>query len=355
MLNIYAGKNALKTIQEQGFKQELFTSMLGASGGPKWFTLFGLDKYIFGEFFKDRNTELNLVGSSAGAFRFAALSQNDPVAAITRLATYYSETVYSKNANAKEITAKARELLSAVYGKDGISQIINNPIFKAHFIVARCHGLTSYETKPLQLLGLLTSMLLNKADRGLLHHQYQRVIFHHPTSKLSINDRYNFNTIYQSLSQENLADALLASGSIPLVMEGIKDIKDCKKGMYRDGGIIDYHFDVNLTPNYGLTLYPHFNAKPKAGWFDKNSSREVNKANYDKTVMIVPSDRFINQLPYQKIPDRKDFTEMDANTRINYWREVLLATEQLADEFDQLIHQPENLIKGLRSFQSGLS
>ena len=84
MLNIYAGSNAIKTIQEHGLKQELFTKMLGASGGPKWFTLFGLDKYLFGDFFKDRTSELNLIGSSAGAFRFAALSQKDPVAAITR-------------------------------------------------------------------------------------------------------------------------------------------------------------------------------------------------------------------------------------------------------------------------------
>ncbi len=39
MLEIYAGQTALKTIKEQGFKQELFTSFLGASGGPKWFVL----------------------------------------------------------------------------------------------------------------------------------------------------------------------------------------------------------------------------------------------------------------------------------------------------------------------------
>jgi hypothetical protein len=39
MLEIYAGKNALKTIQVQGFKQALFTNFLGASGGPKWLPL----------------------------------------------------------------------------------------------------------------------------------------------------------------------------------------------------------------------------------------------------------------------------------------------------------------------------
>jgi len=39
MLEVYAGPNALKTIKEHGFNQELFTNFLGASGGPKWFTL----------------------------------------------------------------------------------------------------------------------------------------------------------------------------------------------------------------------------------------------------------------------------------------------------------------------------
>jgi len=40
MLDIYAGENALKTIQQHGLKQELFTNFLGASGGPKWFPLY---------------------------------------------------------------------------------------------------------------------------------------------------------------------------------------------------------------------------------------------------------------------------------------------------------------------------
>lgn len=85
MLDIYAGKTARERIEQEGFKQELFTSFLGASGGPKWFCLFEIDKFVFGEFFKGRTAELNLVGSSAGAFRSACFAQNDPVAAITRM------------------------------------------------------------------------------------------------------------------------------------------------------------------------------------------------------------------------------------------------------------------------------
>ena len=36
MIDIFAGKTAAKIINEQGFKPELFTSFLGASGGPNW-------------------------------------------------------------------------------------------------------------------------------------------------------------------------------------------------------------------------------------------------------------------------------------------------------------------------------
>ena len=40
MLDIYAGTSALKRIEEEGFSQAMFTSMLGASGGPKWLPLY---------------------------------------------------------------------------------------------------------------------------------------------------------------------------------------------------------------------------------------------------------------------------------------------------------------------------
>ncbi|WP_448564172.1 patatin-like phospholipase family protein [Thalassotalea ganghwensis] len=350
MLDIYAGKNALITIQQQGLKSSLFSAMLGASGGPKWFTLFGLDKYLFGEFFKGRTEPLNLIGSSAGAFRFAALSQKDPVSAINQLAKHYSETVYSKNADRHEISEKARALLANVYGKHGINEIINNPVYRPHFIVARCKGLTSYENKALQAAGLLSSMMLNRLKRGLLKHQYQRYVFHHPDSSIKIEDPCGFSTHYLPLTQENLADALLASGSIPLVMEGIGNIPGGAPGMYRDGGIIDYHFDIGFKPQNGLILYPHFSSSPKAGWFDKNLNRNINPKYYDKTVMLVPSEQFIQRLPYGKIPDRKDFTEMEASQRIKYWQGVLAMTEYLAESLDKLTNDPALLLRNLTTF-----
>ncbi|WP_286889752.1 patatin-like phospholipase family protein [Pseudoalteromonas sp. ESRF-bin5] len=335
MIDIVAGKNAAKIINEQGFRPELFTSFLGASGGPKWFTLFGLDKYIFGEFFKNRTQPLNLIGSSAGAFRSACFAQNDPVAAIERLAKSYSQTRYSSNKpTPAEITIKARALLEDVFGDNGVTEIINNPVFKAHFIVAKSNGFIASENKLIQLLGLSKSYMLNRVNRKLLGSQYERFIFGAPNSNLSITDSYNFKTQNIALNQTNLKDALLASGSIPLVMQGIKNIAGSPQGMYRDGGIIDYHFDVKIN-NPGLILYPHFNSDPKAGWFDKNLKRKVAPQNYDNVVMITPSKEFVAGLPYGKIPDRNDFTDLDADTRIKYWNTVFSETEKLAEAFDK--------------------
>jgi hypothetical protein len=341
MLEIYAGETALKTIQEKGFSPDLFSHFLGASGGPKWFTLFGLDKYIFGEFFNNRTQMLNIIGSSAGAFRAACFTQNDPVAAISRLAKDYSETVYSAKAKPAEITLKGRRLLDVLFGHSGIEEIINNTVFKAHFLVTKTNGLVGYENKVLQGLGLLQSIVSNGISRPLLKNQYERFIFQPHDSQLTIDDPDNIPTSIVSLSPENIKEALLASGSIPMVMQGITNISNCPKGMYRDGGIIDYHFDFEIK-NPGLTLYPHFSSVLKAGWFDKNLSRKVRLKNYDKTVLICPSAKFIETLPYKKIPDRTDFTQMTPVQRLAYWQQVFIDSEQLADEFAQF-YQTQNI------------
>lgn len=337
MLDVYAGNKARATIEEQGLQADLFTTMFGASGGPKWFTLFGLDKYLFGEFFKDRTLPLDLIGSSAGAFRFGALSQDDPIKAITNLASIYSNTVYSENADATEITEKAIDLINAVYPKAGIAESVNNRVFRPHFIVAKCSGLTASQNKLPQLAGLIASLVLNRINRSLLANQYQRFMFKSAQSDLTIDAADPFTTHYHALTNENFTQALLASGSIPMVMNSVNHIVGAPTGIYRDGGIIDYHFDISIEQQQGLILYPHFNDAPKPGWFDKNLSRHCSHKNYDKVVMLTPSREFIERLPFKKIPDRKDFTDMDASTRIKYWTQVLAQTEQLAESFDDIV------------------
>jgi hypothetical protein len=340
VLDIYAGKTALKRIKEQGFNADLFDFMLGASGGPKWFVLAGLDRVIFPEFFKGRTRPLDIIGSSAGAFRFACFAQNDPLAAINRLAERYSQTVYSDKPTANEITLSGLELLDFVLGDTGIEEIVNNPVIKAHFVVAKCKGLTRFEVKPIQIIGLAASAGANAIKRKWLDKFYQRYFFSSPTSQLTVNDPISMSSHFVPLSKNNLAQALMASGSIPIVIEGVENINGAPKGMYRDGGIIDYHFDLTFGPAKGLVLYPHFYSKPIPGWFDKSlKSRKPHSSSYENVVMLVPSDEFIASLPYGKIPDRKDFEDMPAPQRIKYWQTVLSESDKLGDAFRKLVEK----------------
>ena len=343
-LDICAGDRALIHINEHGFRADMFSTVLGASGGPKWFVLFGLDCFLFDEFFKQRTQPLHLLGSSAGAFRFAALAQKEPIAAIGRLASYYSQVVYSDKPTAQEISDKAQQVLDILLGEHGAQQIIENPTIHAHFITAHTSGLLSFDNKVAQLAGLTKSYLLNWVARKYLNKQYQRVIFGTAKASLLINDPHQIPSQYVKLDPRNIADAILASGSIPLVMSGVKDISGAPKGMYRDGGIIDYHFDFTVQSNTNdapLVLYPHFSGNPKAGWFDKKLARTPHNSSFDNVVMLTPSEEFINMLPFKKIPDRDDFNNLDAPTRIDYWQRVLKMSELLSEDFAQFVAQPD--------------
>ncbi|MEP1383593.1 MAG: patatin-like phospholipase family protein [Paraglaciecola sp.] len=351
LLNIYAGKHALSRIKREGFHPGLFDYMLGASGGPKWFVLAGLDRYIFSEFFKGRTKPIDIIGSSAGAFRFACFAQQDPVSAINRLAQRYSTTTYSDKPTAKEITDKGTALLDYVLGNTGVQEIVNNPIVKAHFIVAKCKGLTQFETKSLQLTGLIASAGANAITRRWLNKFYQRYVFSAPGSELTISDPYGMPSYSVPLSAGNLPKALMASGSIPLIIEGVQNIQNAPKGMYRDGGIIDYHFDLNFGPEKGLVLYPHFNRRPIPGWFDKSLKKRLpHNTSYDNVVMLVPSEEFINQLPYAKIPDRKDFETMPAEQRIPYWETVINQSDRLGQVFAKL-YESQTIIEHVKPFE----
>ncbi len=336
-LNIYAGPSALRRIEQEGLRAGLFSHVLGASGGPKWFVLAGIDRVLFPEFFVSSTKPLNVIGSSAGAFRAACFVQQDPVSAINRLAECYSQTVYSAKPDATEITTKARDLIDYVMGREGVMDVLTNKQAKLHVIAARCHGLMQHYGKYRQLVGLGLSAAANAMSRQWLQKLYTRSVFSAPDSRLEITDPYRLATEFIALGHNNIKDALLASGSIPLVLTGVDHMVAAPPGMYRDGGIIDYHFDLSFGPDNGLVLYPHFYPQAIPGWFDKGLRRRIPHAtSFDNVVMLVPSDEFVASLPYGKIPDRTDFENMDASTRIKYWQTVISESDRLGESFVEI-------------------
>ena len=350
ILKVYAGPRAQQLLKIYGFKPELFHTVLGASGGPKWFVLAGIDR-VLPEFFAHGRQPVNFVGSSAGAFRFACLTQPDPVAAINRLASDYSGTVYSDNPTIEEISEKAVNLLRRMLPEENRAYVANNKRFVPHFIVARCRGLLAPEKRVIQYPGLLASAVANAVSRRSLDLFYERYVFSGTQQALTFSDPCGLTTQHVSLTEHNIIDALLASGAIPGILKGIADIQGAGKGMYRDGGVTDYHFDLAFqgnTPedvesqsrsevNHELVLFPHFYSSAKPGWFDKSLPwRHPHKTSYDNIVMVVPSEEFVRQLPFGKIPDRNDFTKIPVAERLAYWQTVLTETDRLGEAFMNL-------------------
>ncbi|TQV88781.1 patatin-like phospholipase family protein [Aliikangiella coralliicola] len=340
-ISVYAGSKALKQIQSDGISQQQFEVLAGASGGPKWFTLFGLDCYLFGEFFTNRKEPIHTIGSSAGSWRLACFAQEDPVGAIKRLAHYYSNETYSTKPDADEISSKAIQMLDKVLGTTGEEEIANSQLVQSHFIVAKAKGLNRSENRFIQMSGLVSAAAANMISRSKISQYFDRYVFHTHNQYFD-QSFFKFDdmpTHFVNLSTQNIHQVLIASGAIPLVLRGVGEIPGAPDGVYRDGGIIDYHLDLNFNTEK-LVLYPHFFPSIKPGWFDKKlKKRNASHQNYENVVLITPSPQHVASLPYQKISDRTDFEKMDEKSRIQYWQKVLDESHKMADDFKQMVEQ----------------
>lgn len=337
-LQIFAGPVALRRLREEGMSSEQFAVMLGASGGPKWFVLYGLDRYLFGEFFKARSTPLHTLGSSVGAWRMCCLATADPVSAIERLADLYSHEEYARQPTVAEITDKARVMLHAVLGAGGIRDIVENPVFKTHLVADRCKGIGSSYSMPLQALALGGAAVVNVFSRKALSLVFERVLFSAVGDQSPWAQLDDLQTQVVQLTETNLFSAMMASGSIPFALAGERDIAGAPQGLYWDGGITDYHFDLPFHAGDELVLYPHFSPRVVPGWFDKHLSwRRPHATNFRNVVLIAPSAEFVANLPYGKIPDRMDFKTLDYPARQAYWQQVLDLSRHIADDFAELV------------------
>ncbi len=344
-LAIYAGNNAAKQLSETGWQADRFSLLMGASGGPKMFALSQLDRVLF-PFLKNRNAPLSALGSSIGAWRHACLAQDDPVAAMNRLEQGYLHQSYDTDKpSVTQISEFSRALLEETLSTQGTEQIIGHPQIKSHIVTARGRGPNSAQGSAPRIAGMGSAALGNSIDRRILGKLFQRVVFYSgdkPGDKLPLE---GFDNHFVPLTPDNLKHALHATASIPFLLEGDKDIPGAPLGHYWDGGIIDYHFDPAYNAgDTGLILYPHFGTDIITGWFDKMLPwRRNTKTPLDQLVVLCPSKDFIASLPGGKIPDRRDFTRLDTDTRMRHWIETIKRCEQMAEEFAKVLSSDDPL------------
>jgi len=333
-LIVKAGRIARRWLETEGFNFERIDVMLGASGGPKWLVLSPLDRYLAT---LPRARELHLLGTSSGAWRFACYGQDQPVQALERLETAYIEQTYPKGATPSQVTVGARRVLQHVLGAQGAAQTLAHPTVRFHVMAAGMRGLTRSERLPLQLAGLVAAGLANLVSRRLLRAFFYRAVFSDPRTPLPM-DLAGFTAREIALTPANLELAVLASGSIPLRLEGQREIPGAPPGVYRDGALLEYNFDL---PCRGFTLFPHFLPYLVPGWLDRFVPwRRPRAISLERMILVHPSAEFMANLPGGRIPDLTDFRRFDDRARIERWKQAARAGEALVEAFQQWQREP---------------
>lgn len=333
-ISVLAGVKAIRTIRDRGLNLSDVKVLAGASGAAKFLVLTGIDRVLM-TLFRDRSEPLWLIGTSIGAFRMAAYCQSAPVAALGRLERAYIAQCYGPRPTRKEITEESWRILDFYINDGEIGHMLGHPFMRISFMSDRCKGFLKSENLPLQALGLALAAGANRLDRNLLGRFLERALFHASEESPPFAAMDQFPMGIHRLTERNFKTALLSSGSLPLAMHGISDI-DGAPGVFRDGGILDYHLDIPFLPHGdGLVLYPHFYEHITPGWFDKSLNRRPDRKNMENVVMVAPSARFVESLPFGKIPDRQDFRTFLGRDgeRMVYWRKVAQENKRLGDEF----------------------
>lgn len=349
-LRLIAGKTARKRIEQNGLTPDLVRMVVGASGGPKWLVLMGLDKFIFGHWLSHAPQKIDLVGSSIGAWRMTAAAHPDPARALERFHDLYFRFKKSDAASPQILTKASYRFLDDLYGDQDAKRIVENDRRNLNIVTVRSKGLKANASKWMEGAGILASAGANTISRAYLAKFFDRVVFHSSAEAACPTAWQDFDRTDVKLRADILGHVLMATGSIPFVVNPIINIKGAPAGIYRDGGVIDYHFDVAWRLDEGIILYPHFYDHIIPGWFDKrHKARRAKGATWDHMLMLAPSGGFVDSLPDGRIPERRNFIDMTDEDRIAYWRTVTSESNRLADEFLECLESPGLLMDRLEA------
>ncbi|GAB4464454.1 MAG: hypothetical protein OHK0044_01850 [Burkholderiaceae bacterium] len=337
---VHAGARAAAHVRERGLAPADIACIPAAAGGPKGLALIPLDQRLAGGWLRTA-PRVELIGASIGAWRMFAAAQTDPVAALARLAEGYLQQRYPRNPTPRQVSDECRKLARAVLGgarmpplRDGVG---------VSLIATRARGALDRNGSR---AAFALAALANARSRTRLAAHMQRVIFHAGAARFPAQRFDAFGLERVPLARDNCEDALLASGSIPLVCEPVRDPAGAARGDYWDGGLIDYHLLLPYHTLEGIVLYPHFVPYVTPGWLDKFlpwRKRPRMHPWLDNVLLVAPSRQFLARLPGRRLPERQDFHRYgrDDAARIRAWRLAMAECERFADDVMAWLERPD--------------
>jgi hypothetical protein len=338
LLDVRLGPLAREHIVTHGLAPRDIACIPAAAGGPKGLALLPLDRWLAQEWLPQM-MQVELVGASIGAWRMAALAQPDATAALDRLQhAYVREQNYPHKPSPALVASTCRGLARAV---------IAAPLaLRASATLA----VITARAKPRLARGSRTAFaraaVANALSRRHLARHLSRVVFRAGIGPALKLDGDAFGGIDVPLNATNAEDALLASGSIPLLCDPVRHIAGAPPGDYWDGGLIDYHLLLPYPQLDGLVLYPHFVPWVTPGWLDKSLAWRARPRAHPwlaNVVLIAPSRAMLQHLPAGKLPDRQDFYRYgtDHAARIGAWERAIAEMQRFADAAAAWLTRPD--------------
>jgi hypothetical protein len=357
-LQVFAGPRAREYLRQHGLRPGDVRVIPAAAGGPKGLVLLPLDRYLFGHWLASSPQTVHLLGASIGAWRMAAACLPNADVALAQLGEDYITQSYPHEPGhmptARTVSALFGERLEQRLGARA-AEVLAHPQRRLHVFTSRGRKLLHRPGRLAMPLGWAGAFAANALGRQSLGGWMQRVVFSDPRDALPV-PLADYPTHSAALTPQNLAQAVLASCTIPFALEAVQDVSGAPKGTYWDGGITDYHLHLNysaMTPNRdpngasggatggaGLVLYPHFISHVVPGWLDKSWKRRHRATPaLDNLVLLAPHPDWVRALPGGKLPDRADFKRHadDEAGRQRVWRQTLHESQRLADEFAQSV------------------
>lgn len=353
-LRLLAGPKALQRIKRDGLRAADVAIVPAAAGGPKGLIFHALDQWLFGHWLPTAPRERHFIGASIGAWRMAAAIQADPAAAFARLADHYIHQRYPNKPSAEHVTDVVHAmLLHVIQGHE--TEILAHPDHRLMLLAIRGKGLLHRPgSRRREMAGFAAASLTNLSGRDRLARHMERVVVADPRARVEwLEQGFDaFDTHHVALNQDNLRAALLASGTLPLIMNAMHALPGGPDGTYWDGGLIDYHLALPYAQAAqsadDIVLYPHFVGHIVPGWLDKalpwrRGQREMARGWFDNVVLLAPSPAFLAQLPQQKLPDRNDFKRYAGRDedRIRDWKAAIAHAQMLRDELIAFIERPD--------------
>ena len=362
-ISVRLGARARAQIEREGLRPSDITCIPAAAGGPKGLALIPLDRWLFGEWFGQARHAPTLIGASIGAWRVAAAAQEDPVAALDELTrTYIEDQVYSAHPSPSEVARLIRLLARSPFAGGPWSPRAQIPL---RVVTARAAGALHHNASR---LAFAKASIANFIARPRLARHLRRVVFSsgpvsavdgmlagagHMNGGAAGFDAFGAERV--ALTSANAEDALLGSGSIPLICDPVKVANTATHmppGWYWDGGLIDYHLYYPYHQLDGLVLYPHFIDSIIPGWLDKfvpwrkqgtGASNGMGNAWLSNMILMSPSREFLRTLPNGKLPDRNDFYRygLDHPRRIADWKRAVAECGRFAEQAAAWLQAPD--------------